>query len=416
MAAVRRDTGLRANVAAAYACADAAFLLRGTEEAGIPWMAQRGEAARIDLRPLMDPLLSMDGVRELRGLLIVLCRGRLHPRVLDTVMAEAGNPAQRDFHVLFLGLDPEDQREAEEWDWNDEPFSECRAPDGFAFDFDAASSLRESFGWSAHEHLDFETHLQAVRQKTASSAQERSMTRRTHPEAPGRLFPSEEFGGGWSLSAQGDAVGYRCRPAARLDSLESYEAVEVVLYSPDGLLDPSAIGLPEDVAAKFGVGRAGGEVEWQVGSFLTQDDLNAVRLRMAELAGAPRAPAPRLPCASLPTPDGLFLWEIRYEAVRHDSDPRCPGDVPVTERLLFLAKTHPEAMEAAGSFLDKVRRKNHRNAQVFCVPAALDNLFPARDASKDGRMGWFSTSAAAKIELSEGSEWRLAVCLVPKEA
>jgi hypothetical protein len=76
-------------------------------------------------------------------------------------------------------------------------------------------------------------------------------TARTCELAPGRLFPSEDFGNGWQMSAQAD-VGYQCEPRKFLPHLEDYESVEVKIDGPHGMLvDPTTLGLPEAIAAKF---------------------------------------------------------------------------------------------------------------------------------------------------------------------
>lgn len=77
-------------------------------------------------------------------------------------------------------------------------------------------------------------------------------TYRTMAEAPGRLFPARTWDAGWSLSIQADVAGYACAPRRRLERLEDYEEVEVMLSGPfDQPVDPTEIGLPERVAAKF---------------------------------------------------------------------------------------------------------------------------------------------------------------------
>lgn len=68
----------------------------------------------------------------------------------------------------------------------------------------------------------------------------------------GRLFPPMVFPNGWALSIQGDAAGYACRPRARLDVLQEYEEVEVVVYTKDqGFVAPDSLGLSEGLLAKF---------------------------------------------------------------------------------------------------------------------------------------------------------------------
>lgn len=57
------------------------------------------------------------------------------------------------------------------------------------------------------------------------------MTRRTLED---RLFPILNEALGWEISAQADRAGYACSPREKLDSLESYETVEVLIRSPWG--------------------------------------------------------------------------------------------------------------------------------------------------------------------------------------
>lgn len=68
----------------------------------------------------------------------------------------------------------------------------------------------------------------------------------------GHLFPAFEFENGWRVSAQADVSGYQCSPRERLDVLEEYETVEVVIYGPSGhAVDGYAAGLPVYLAKKF---------------------------------------------------------------------------------------------------------------------------------------------------------------------
>lgn len=111
-------------------------------------------------------------------------------------------------------------------------------------------------------------------------------TYRACPLAQGRLFPKEEFGNGWGLSAQADAAGYACRPAAKFETLEEYLSVEVVIYGPQGLVYPLAIGLTPHIASAFEVTRDAetGEIDYAIGAFISQDDLNIIRHRLIQLA------------------------------------------------------------------------------------------------------------------------------------
>ena len=77
-------------------------------------------------------------------------------------------------------------------------------------------------------------------------------TYRTMAEAPGRLFPARTWDAGWSLSLQADAAGYACAPRRRLDRLEDYAEVEALISGPfPQPVDPTTLGLPEAVAARF---------------------------------------------------------------------------------------------------------------------------------------------------------------------
>ena len=57
------------------------------------------------------------------------------------------------------------------------------------------------------------------------------MIRRTLED---RLFPILNEVMGWEISAQADRAGYACSPREKLDALESYETVEVLIRSPWG--------------------------------------------------------------------------------------------------------------------------------------------------------------------------------------
>ncbi|MEP3667628.1 MAG: hypothetical protein ABJN42_12965, partial [Roseibium sp.] len=107
-----------------------------------------------------------------------------------------------------------------------------------------------------------------------------------------RLFPAQEWDTGWTLSLQADMAGYQCAPKERLAHLEYYDAVEAVIYGPDGMLvDPTALDLPEDVVAKFtelepGSGPA-------IGCKLTWEDVKAVRTALNMAGMNPNAGVPR---------------------------------------------------------------------------------------------------------------------------
>lgn len=107
--------------------------------------------------------------------------------------------------------------------------------------------------------------------------------------AYGRLFPAEAIGR-WLLSAQAD-VGYHCDPRTFLPRLEDYNDVEVKIDGPHGLpVDPTTIGLPAAIAAKFTPLSDGVP---SLGLHITQAELAVLRhtLLFAEMnpnAGIPR--------------------------------------------------------------------------------------------------------------------------------
>lgn len=115
----------------------------------------------------------------------------------------------------------------------------------------------------------------------------------------GRLFPSETFPNGWRISAQADAAGYACAPKQRLDALEDYDSVEVVIYGPENWpVDPRRLGLPDAIAENFTRLEHGTPA---LGLFVTPFELEAIRdaVRAAEMN--PNAGVPR----------GTFVWSGR---------------------------------------------------------------------------------------------------------
>jgi hypothetical protein len=128
--------------------------------------------------------------------------------------------------------------------------------------------------------------------KSPSDQEEMAMrTERTHDGAPGRLFPAITWDAGWSLSLQADKAGYACRPRARLDALEDYEAVEAVIHGPfAGPVDPAALGLPADLAAKFSRLEPGDAVS--IGSLLDAGDIARLRAAIDAACLNPNAGVP----------------------------------------------------------------------------------------------------------------------------
>lgn len=113
----------------------------------------------------------------------------------------------------------------------------------------------------------------------------------TRTGADGRLFPSKDWDHGWRMSAQADHAGYRCSPARKLDTLEEYDAVEVVIYGPfDMSVDPNTMDLPDHVAAKFTRPEDDGIA---IGCFLTKDDIKEVEFAIAKASLNPNAGIPK---------------------------------------------------------------------------------------------------------------------------
>lgn len=117
------------------------------------------------------------------------------------------------------------------------------------------------------------------------------------------------------------------------------------------------------------------------------------------------------------------LWEVHLMSSYYDDDPRMPGTVPIDERLYLIAEDYDEALEKADPTIKALQEKYRKTceAKEFEVKASvvsLENLYPGRDSSKDGRMGYHSTVNLKKINLSleeDLKDYRLAVCIVKKK-
>ena len=74
---------------------------------------------------------------------------------------------------------------------------------------------------------------------------------KTTREIDGRLFREIEAGP-FTISSQAGR-GYQSNPAEDLPHLEDYEAVEVAVFCPGRRepVDPTTLGLPEDLANRF---------------------------------------------------------------------------------------------------------------------------------------------------------------------
>lgn len=112
-------------------------------------------------------------------------------------------------------------------------------------------------------------------------------------------------------------------------------------------------------------------------------------------------------------PAGLFLWEIHFMSSYYDGE----STVPVDERFFILAKTYNEAMKKAEPSVARCQ-KRYKKGEVKTSVISLENLVPTRDSSKDGRLGWISTKALSRVELSleeDKKHFRIAVCVVSTE-
>lgn len=116
-------------------------------------------------------------------------------------------------------------------------------------------------------------------------------TFRTVKDALGRLFPAQEWDAGWSLSLQADGAGYACAPRRRLDRLEDYAQVEAMISGPIAQpVDPSTLGLPDEVAAKFTPLEPGDVVA--LGCHLTWSDIAELRSAIDRACLNPNAGVP----------------------------------------------------------------------------------------------------------------------------
>lgn len=106
-----------------------------------------------------------------------------------------------------------------------------------------------------------------------------------------RLFPAKTWDHGWSLSLQGDKHGYRCEPGEHLQFLEDYASLEVVIYGPFGMeVDPTTMGIPEHVVAKFTPLEGHGP---SLGCRLTWSDIAEVEAAILKASLNPNAGVPR---------------------------------------------------------------------------------------------------------------------------
>lgn len=193
----------------------------------------------------------------------------------------------------------------------------------------------------------------------------------------GRLFPTIDLGGGWSMSAQADAVGYACRPKERLNRLEDYDAVEVVLYGPFPYdVDPRTMELPDAVLEKFGRIEDGAPC---LGLFLTKDDIAAVKHAVMKACSSPNAGIPR----------GVHIWP--GQDVFHGTDVASAQDIvsfgPVIER-------------SAGGYFG--------GAFYVAEEEALARSNYADFSGDEGGVVAFTLSETARIlDLRNGEDWKV---------
>lgn len=121
--------------------------------------------------------------------------------------------------------------------------------------------------------------------------------------------------------------------------------------------------------------------------------------------------------ATLPNASGEQLWLVQLSGSYFDNDPRGPGTNPVDIRIWVIARSHSGALRKADARIQDFKQSYHyvKDFNVVAYPVPLETLKVARDASNDGRMGYFSTSRLSGIELSlpeDQTRFRLAVCLI----
>jgi hypothetical protein len=133
-------------------------------------------------------------------------------------------------------------------------------------------------------------------------------------EAPGRLFPARTWDVGWTLSLQADAAGYACTPRRRLDRLEDYDTVEVMISGPfPQPVDVTTLGLPEHLVAKFILLTDAFSVP--LGLNLTWEDISELHTAIDRACVTPNAGVP----------PGHIGWAGRD--VYHGTDPDSAGDI-----------------------------------------------------------------------------------------
>ena len=146
--------------------------------------------------------------------------------------------------------------------------------------------------------------------------------------------------------------------------------------------------------------------------------LSYVLTWLVEITWCQKMNKSRHPIATLPSKElnGVFLWQILYQAQYYDDDERMPGNVPVDELFFVLAENREEALRKARPLLKQVRKKYHENVKIEVTIATLEDFIPARNCRNESRLGYFSMSSLESIKLvlkGDKKLFRLGVCLIP---
>jgi hypothetical protein len=112
-----------------------------------------------------------------------------------------------------------------------------------------------------------------------------------------------------------------------------------------------------------------------------------------------------------PNAEGEMLWWVTFSGSYYDSDPRGPGDVPVTRTVHVLARDHAEALRKAEPYLAEAKEPAETGATTAGV-VTLEELLVCKLAQTKGFYGR-GYSEVTLTDPRDAQRYALAVCLVP---
>jgi hypothetical protein len=177
----------------------------------------------------------------------------------------------------------------------------------------------------------------------------------------GRLFPSRQLPGGWSISIQADKYGYACSPRAFLETIEEYQSVEVAVYGPfPHVVDVNALDLPPAIRDKFPAIEDGHAC---IGAHLSWSDVETLEATLVAAADIPWAGIPR----------GVFGWSETEVYLGCDGDlVRDLDDLGPTVLASRLPRLHLERENAGAEGTELVRLSTREHPQVLDLRNAQD--------------------------------------------